>query len=81
MAKKQKSDSKNVIWLGIVSLLTDVSSEMIFPIIPLFLSIVLKANMAIIGLIEGVAEAISAFLKLIAGIAADRWKNKKLLPA
>lgn len=76
---KKKSDSKNVIWLGIVSLLTDVSSEMIFPIIPLFLSIVLKANMTIIGLIEGIAEATSAFLKLIAGIAADRWKNKKLL--
>lgn len=78
MAKK-KSDAKNVIWLGVVSLLTDISSEMLFPIIPLFLTIVLKANMAIIGFIEGVAEGLSAFLKLIAGIVADRWKHKKLL--
>ncbi len=79
MPKKQKSDAKNVIWLGIVSLLTDISSEMLFPIIPLFLTIVLKANMAVIGFIEGIAEALSAFLKLVAGIIADRWKNKKLL--
>ncbi|MEK6921330.1 MAG: MFS transporter [Nanoarchaeota archaeon] len=77
--QKKKTDAKNVIWLGIVSLLTDISSEMLFPIIPLFLTIVLKANMAVIGFIEGVAEGLSAFLKLIAGIVADRWKNKKLL--
>lgn len=76
---KQKSDVKNVIWLGIVSLLTDISSEMLFPIIPIFLTTVLKANMAVVGFIEGIAEATSAFLKLIAGIAADRWKNNKLL--
>ncbi|MBI5002386.1 MFS transporter [Candidatus Woesearchaeota archaeon] len=81
--QKKKTDAKNVIWLGIVSLLTDISSEMLFPIIPpiipLFLTVVLKANMAIIGFIEGIAEGLSAFLKLIAGIVSDRFKHKKLL--
>ncbi|MBI5072409.1 MFS transporter, partial [Candidatus Woesearchaeota archaeon] len=79
MSQKKKSDVKNVVWLGVVSLLTDISSEMLFPIIPIFLTTVLKANMAVVGFIEGIAEATSAFLKLIAGIAADRWKNNKLL--
>ena len=79
MQQKKKSDVKNVVGLGLVSLLTDISSEMLFPIIPIFLTTILHANMAVIGFIEGVAEALSAFLKLIAGIAADRWKNNKLL--
>lgn len=79
MKQKKKSDAKNVIWLGIVSLLTDISSEMLFPIIPIFLTTVLKANMAVIGFIEGIAEATAAFLKLVSGILADRWKNNKLL--
>ena len=77
--QKKKTDAKNVIWLGVVSLLTDISSEMLFPIIPLFLTIVLKANMAVIGFIEGIAEGLSAFLKLVAGIVSDRFKHKKLL--
>lgn len=74
-----KNYSANVIWLGIVSLLTDVSSEMIFPILPLFLSAVLKANMAVIGFIEGLAEGTAAVLKFVSGILADRFKNKKVL--
>ena len=77
--QKKKTDAKNVLWLGIVSLLTDISSEMLFPIIPLFLTVVLKANMAVVGFIEGIAEGLSAFLKLIAGIVSDRFKHKKLL--
>ncbi|HIH43324.1 TPA: MFS transporter [Candidatus Woesearchaeota archaeon] len=78
--KKNKSTNPaNVIWLGIVSLLTDISSEMIFPVMPLFLSLVLKANMAVIGFIEGLAEGTSAVLKFISGIMVDRFENKKSL--
>lgn len=77
MPKKQ--NTKNVLWLGLVSLLTDISSEMIFPILPLFLTLVLKANMAVVGFIEGLAEGTAAILKLIAGILSDRFRSKKLL--
>lgn len=52
---------------------------MIFPVIPLFLSLVLKANMAVIGFIEGLAEGTSAILKFISGIIVDRSENKKSL--
>ncbi len=79
MKKRNKTNPANVIWLGIVSLLTDVSSEMIFPIMPLFLSLVLKANMAVIGFIEGFAEGTSAILKFISGIIVDKFENKKSL--
>jgi len=78
-ASMQKKNALNVIWLGLVSLLTDVSSEMLFPIIPLFLTIILKANMAVVGFIEGVAEGTAAILKFISGILSDRFKNKKIL--
>ncbi len=79
MPKKQNSailNTKNVFWLGLVSLLTDISSEMIFPILPLFLTMVLKANMAVVGFIEGLAEGTAAILKFIAGILSDRFKKK-----
>src|SRR3989338_5309432 len=76
---KDSSNPTNVIWLGIVSLLTDISSEMIFPVMPLFLSLVLKANMAVIGFIEGLAEGTSAVLKFISGIMVDKFENKKSL--
>jgi len=69
----------DIIWLGIVSFFTDVSSEMIFPIIPLFLTSILNANMAIVGTIEGVAESSAAFLKLFSGWLSDRMKRKKPL--
>lgn len=78
-ATNRATNPANVIWLGIVSLLTDISSEMIFPVMPLFLSLVLKANMAVIGFIEGIAEGTSALLKFISGIMVDRFKNKKSL--
>lgn len=70
---------KNVWYMGLTSFFTDVSSEMIFPILPLFLTTVLKANMAVIGLIEGVAESAAALLKLISGWISDKFGKKKPL--
>jgi MFS family permease len=70
---------KNVFWLGIVSFFTDVSSEMIFPVLPIFLRVVLGANMAIVGMIEGVAEATASLLKLFSGWLSDKMQKKKLL--
>ena len=69
--------SGNVLILGLVSFLTDVSSEMIYPLLPLFLTTVLGAGPAFLGVIEGVAESTSALLKLVSGIASDRARSRK----
>lgn len=71
--------SANVFALGIVSFLTDVSSEMIFTIMPLFLSNVLGAGPAIIGLIDGVGEATATTLRLVSGWLSDRLGKRKAL--
>jgi MFS family permease len=69
----------NVIALGVVSLLTDASSEMIYPLLPLFLSTVLGAGPAFVGLIEGIAESTASLLKLVSGRLSDRWRRRKAL--
>lgn len=74
-----KGITSNVLILGLVSLLTDVSSEMIYPLLPLFLTSVLGAGPAFLGVIEGVAESTSSILKLVSGILADRLRDRKKL--
>ncbi|HAZ21794.1 MAG TPA: MFS transporter [Firmicutes bacterium] len=69
----------NIILLGIVSFMTDLSSEMVYPIIPLYLTAVFGATPAIVGLIEGIAESLASLLKVFSGYWADRYKNKKRL--
>ncbi|MCM2265916.1 MAG: MFS transporter, partial [Desulfuromonadales bacterium] len=69
----------NVLVLGLVSLLTDVSSEMIYPLLPLFLTGVLGAGPAFLGAIEGVAESTAATLKLFSGVLSDRVRRRKPL--
>ena len=70
---------RNVKALSVVSLLTDVSSEMIYPLLPIFLATVLGASAAMIGTIEGFAESISALLKLASGWWSDRVRRKPLV--
>ncbi len=67
----------NVLILGLVSFLTDVSSEMIYPLLPLFLTTVLGGGPAFLGVIEGVAESTAALFKLISGIVSDRVRDRK----
>jgi len=69
----------NVFILGLVSFFTDVSSEMIYPLLPLFLTGVLGAGPAYLGMIEGVAESTSSLLKLFSGIVSDRVRRRKRL--
>ena len=69
--------SKNVRNLGWVSFFNDVSSEMIYPLLPLFLTQVLGASLVFVGLIEGIAESISSFLKLFSGWFSDRFQKRK----
>src|SRR4029077_15826269 len=61
------------IWLlGAISLLIDAASDMIYPLVPLYLASVLMAGPKALGVIEGVAEAVSSVIKLFAGVLADR---------
>jgi MFS family permease len=70
---------RNVYALAAVSFLTDVSSEMIYPLLPIFLTTVLGANASFIGAIEGAAETTAALLKLASGWLSDRMRARKPL--
>jgi MFS family permease len=70
---------RTVIVLGCVSLLNDAASEMITPLLPIFLTAALGAGPAIVGFVEGLAEATASVLKLISGRLADRGVPAKSL--
>jgi len=70
---------RNVILLGITSFLTDLSSEMIYPLIPLYLTITLGATPSVLGFIEGVAESLASLLKVFSGTLSDRLRRRKPL--
>lgn len=67
----------NIIILGIVSLCTDLSSQMVFPLIPLYLTSVLASGAFVVGLVEGAAETTASFLKVISGYISDRIRRRK----
>jgi len=67
----------NVIITGITSFLTDISSEMIYPLLPLYLTTQLGASPAIVGLIEGIAESLASLLKVFSGYISDRVQKRK----
>lgn len=68
-----------VLALGTVSFFTDVSSEMIYPLLPLFLTGVLGAGPAALGAIEGAAESLASVLKALSGSWSDRARRRKPL--
>ncbi|MBN1578032.1 MAG: MFS transporter [Chitinispirillaceae bacterium] len=67
-----------VIMLGVVSLFTDAATEMIYPLVPMYVA-ALGSGAVILGVIEGVAETTAAMLKLISGIISDKAGKRKLL--
>lgn len=69
--------NKNVFVLGIVSFFNDIASEMIYPLVPIFLTSVLGAPVAVVGLIEGIAESAASFFKLLFGWLSDKSKQRK----
>src|SRR6185369_7072024 len=69
----------NVYAIGLISLLNDASSEIIYPFLPLYLGLVLGASPIAIGLIEGAAESVSSVLKLFSGYISDRSGRRKPL--
>lgn len=68
---------RNVFFLGIVSLFMDVSSEMIHPLIPIFLSDTLHASKTFIGIIEGIANSAASILKVFSGWFSDKIGKRK----
>ncbi|MDY7228526.1 MFS transporter [Hyalangium rubrum] len=70
---------RTVVVLGVVSLLTDVSSEMIFPLLPAFLAARLPAAPLLLGAMEGLADLVAALLKYQSGVWADRARRLKPL--
>jgi MFS family permease len=68
---------KNVFVISVISLLNDASSEIIYPLLPLFLTTTLGASPKVIGLIEGAAESVSSLLKLFAGYFSDKRGRRK----
>jgi MFS family permease len=71
----------NVLWLSLVSLLNDAASEMIYPLLPFFLVGTLGAGPAFLGVVEGIAESTSSFVKLASGWFSDRFRRRKPLVA
>lgn len=69
----------NVIILGLTSFFTDIASEMVYPLIPFFLTSVLGASPAVLGLIEGVAESVASILKVFSGYISDKFKKRRFL--
>jgi MFS family permease len=69
--------SANVLLLGAVSFLNDSASEMIYPLLPVFLTSVLGAGPAALGIVEGIAESTASFLKLASGFISDRVHRRK----
>ena len=75
---RYKNLSGNVFALSVVSFLNDTSSEIIYPLLPVFLALTLGASPFYIGLIEGFAESVAAFLKLFSGYLSDKFNKRKL---
>lgn len=70
---------RNVFWLGVVSFLNDFSSEMIFPLLPAFFTVVLGANRTLFGRMEGLVETTASLVKLWSGRYSDRLPRRKPL--
>jgi len=75
--KAIKSISKNVILLGIVSFLNDLSSEMIMPILPMFITVLGGVGL-VVGLIGGLRDSISSILKVLVGFWSDKTGKRKI---
>jgi len=68
-----------VMILGLVSLFTDISSEMVYPLLSLYLTTTLGATPAIVGIIEGIAESLASLLKTYSGYISDKTQKRKPL--
>ena len=63
---------KNILFLGLISFFADISSEMVYPIIPLYLTAAFGATTALVGIIEGIAERPARLLKVFSGYVTGK---------
>ncbi len=68
---------RNVIILGLISFFADVGTEMVYPIVPLYLTAVFGATPALVGIIEGTAESLASLLRVFSGYMTDKYQNRK----
>lgn len=73
-----KKIPRQVIILGLISLFTDLASEMLYPITPIFLTAILGSSMAVVGIIEGIAEVVAGYLKGYAGNISDKIGRRSI---
>jgi len=69
----------NIFFLGLISFFTDLSTEMVYPLIPLYLVGTFGATHVLVGIIEGIAESLASLLKVYSGYLTDRFQKKKLI--
>jgi MFS family permease len=67
----------NVVLIGLVSFFADLSTEMVYPMIPIYLTTVFGATPALVGVIEGIAESLASLLKVFSGYVSDKYRKKK----
>ncbi len=75
--KAMRGIGRNVVAISLVSFLNDISSEMVYPVMPIFLVTVLNAPVTIVGLIEGIAESTANLLRIFSGYFSDRSGRRK----
>jgi len=70
---------RNIFFIGLISFFTDISTEMVYLLIPLYLVSAFGATPALIGVIEGIAESLASLLKVFSGYLTDKFQKKKLI--
>lgn len=78
MEENKSKIPKNVIFLGLVSLFYDIASEMVYPILPIFLTSILGAPVSVVGLIEGTADATASLMRFFSGYISDKMQKRKI---
>jgi MFS family permease len=75
--KAMRGITKNVVVISLVSFFNDIASEMIYPVVPIFLTTVLGAPVTVVGLIEGIAESTASILRVFSGWFSDKFQKRK----
>lgn len=77
--EEKKRGFRNILLIGLTSLFMDASTEMVYPLIPLYLVTAFGATPELVGVIEGIAESLASLMKVFSGYLGDRYKRKKAL--
>jgi MFS family permease len=79
LSKTKNAGLFNIFCLGLISFFTDISTEMVYPLIPLYLVSTFGATPVLVGIIEGIAESLASLLKVFSGYITDKYQNKKAI--